>query len=540
MKIFSLYMKIAELDIRVFLNQFLYYFRKIPVLNWLAPGSSYKMHGPKDFFSVFAPLGTIVVKFSKSMLYNGIIALISFGLSNFNRLNTPEIFLNILLIRIFINISKFYYDDMKEKVLIHYNLFKVDPKAFTFSGIFLQEFVNIFGSFISMSIIGRVLGIESKLLMSIAILNYLISIVYNGINFTFFDKGILNPNNYVKYQTTSKILILISLVFTIIFAVNLTELIINPVGIIISLIFCMISIFVLIKINSYTEILLLFEEEYSKINIDSKDTIANKTSLLKAKDLEASKSYIRDGLKGYKLLNEIFFQRHRRLMLNPILVKSGILALIFLVSVNIRFIWNLIGLDGGELFANDSVNRIVTEFLPGIIPFVAYVVFFQESTTRTMFINCDQALMQYGFYRRPNDLLKMFRLRFIKLLFWNGLPLFIISIWLVGIRIIYSVELFSLLIVGLQAISLWFFFSIHTLFIYYIFQPYNDKYELKHPIYQIINWIVYMICYFSMNSRWSGPLVAPGFIVAAILYSVVALILVYKLAPKTFKVRISK
>lgn len=540
MKIFSLYMKIAELDIRTFLNQVLFYYRKIPVLNWLSPGSSYKMEGLKSFFSFFAPLGTVIVKFSRSLLYYGIIALISFGLSRLERLNTSEIFLNFLLITIFLDFSKFYFDDMKEKVLIHYSLFKVDPKNFTFSGIFLQEFVNIFGSFISLSLVGRILSIDPRLLFSIAALSYLISIFYNGINFTLFDKGILNPNNYENYNNISRVFMVMAIILNIIFAINLSQFIINSLGMVISFILCIVGVFLLIKLNSYTEILLSFEEEYSKVTTDSKDKIANKTSLLKTKDLEASKSYIRDGLKGYKLLNEIFFQRHRRLMLNPILIKSGILALIFLVSVNIRFIWNLIGLDGGEIFANESINNIVTEFLPGVIPIVSYLVFFQESTTRTMFINCDQALMQYGFYRRPNDLLKMFRLRFIKLLFWNGLPLLIMGIWLIGIRFIYNVELFSLLIVGLQIISLWFFFSIHTLFIYYIFQPYNDKYELKHPIYQIINGIVYMICYFSMNSRWSGPLVAPGFIVSAILYSVIALILVYKLAPKTFKVRISK
>ena len=92
----------------------------------------------------------------------------------------------------------------------------------------------------------------------------------------------------------------------------------------------------------------------------------------------------------------------------------------------------------------------------------------------------------------------------------------------------------------MQIASLWVFFSVHTLFIYYIFQPYNDEFELRHPIYQVINGIVYFISYLSMNMRWQGSWVAPVFIAVAVIYSVIALILVYRLAPKTFKVRINK
>ena len=43
-----------------------------------------------------------------------------------------------------------------------------------------------------------------------------------------------------------------------------------------------------------------------------------------------------------------------------------------------------------------------------------------------------------------------------------------------------------------------------------------------------------------MNARLSGPKVAPIFIGASVIYSIIALVLVYKKAPDTFKVRISK
>lgn len=148
--------------------------------------------------------------------------------------------------------------------------------------------------------------------------------------------------------------------------------------------------------------------------------------------------------------------------------------------------------------------------------------------------------MQYGFYRRPKDLLEMFRLRVKKLLLWNGIPFLLSIIWLVLMKFIYSADTIYTLIVSLQIAALWLFFSVHTLFIYYIFQPYNDHYEMKHPIYKVIDFIVYVICFVPFHLRLSGKWIAPFFITVAVIYSIVALILVYRLAPKTFKVRVGR
>lgn len=541
MKIFKLYFKLSELDIRNFLNMALYYYRKIPLLKWLAPGSSYRMEDLKEFLSFFAPIVNLLIRFLKSAIYYVLVALVALGISHAFSLSQAQIIINYLILTSILKIDSFYYDEMKDKAIIYYELFKVDPKTFVFSGLFIQGLVNYLGKFLAILIIGSFLEIDRGILIRIGLLFYLSPIVYNAINFKLLDKEILSLKNLGGLQVLNLILIALALIGSIVFKLNLENYLSSPLYPILLGPTCLISFAVLKDINSYTEILLGYEDFYADLGKTGGKEMFEKASALKAEDLEDADSHIRKGLKGYKLLNELFFQRHRRLMLNLILLKSGLLALIGLAILGIKF-YPAILLNFG--FDIDPLKQFVAEEfikkLPGLLPFVSYIVFFDENMTRTMFINCDQALMQYGFYRRPKDLLEMFSLRLRKLLVWNGLPLSVFLIWTIFMKVLYKVSASDLAIVALQMIALWVFFSVHTFFIYYIFQPYNDAYELKHPIYQIINGLVYFISYMSMNAGWYGTWVAPLFIGLALVYSIIALILVYTKAPKTFKVRISK
>ena len=134
----------------------------------------------------------------------------------------------------------------------------------------------------------------------------------------------------------------------------------------------------------------------------------------------------------------------------------------------------------------------------------------------------------------------MFFLRLKKLVFWNSLVLLPGLVFLFLMNKVHGALLEDCLILGVQFLALWVFFSVHTLFLYYIFQPYNDAQEAKSPIFFIINLAVYYVCYFTMQLGLEGPMIGPIFIGASLVYSILALVLVYKLAPKTFKVKIGR
>ena len=61
--------------------------------------------------------------------------------------------------------------------------------------------------------------------------------------------------------------------------------------------------------------------------------------------------------------------------------------------------------------------------------------------------------------------------------------------------------------------------------------------ELKGGTYKLVSIATYMVCYFLMQLRMPTLVFGGMTIVFCVLYSVVACILVYKLAPKTFRLR---
>ena len=94
---------------------------------------------------------------------------------------------------------------------------------------------------------------------------------------------------------------------------------------------------------------------------------------------------------------------------------------------------------------------------------------------------------------------------------------------------------YVVLIVSILCMSL--FFSIHYLTIYYLLQPYNAGTELKSGTYRIVLSVTYVVCFALMQLRMPILLFGMMTIAFCILYSVVASVLVYRLAPKTFRLR---
>ena len=81
------------------------------------------------------------------------------------------------------------------------------------------------------------------------------------------------------------------------------------------------------------------------------------------------------------------------------------------------------------------------------------------------------------------------------------------------------------------------FFSVHYLTIYYLLQPYNAGTEMKSGTYQLVMSATYFVCFFLMQVRMPTLVFGAMCIVFCVLYSIVACILVYRFAPKTFRLR---
>ena len=94
---------------------------------------------------------------------------------------------------------------------------------------------------------------------------------------------------------------------------------------------------------------------------------------------------------------------------------------------------------------------------------------------------------------------------------------------------------YVVLVVSILCMSL--FSRFHYLTIYYLLQPYNAGTELKSGTYRIVLSVTYVICFALMRLRMPIMIFGIMTIVFCVLYSIVASILVYRLAPKTFRLR---
>jgi len=236
-----------------------------------------------------------------------------------------------------------------------------------------------------------------------------------------------------------------------------------------------------------------------------------------------------ENMKGYDYLNAIFFARHKKLLEKPIKIRLYIIGAAFVIL-------SVIGI------VSPGLDKELDKGILGVLPAFVFIMYFAsigDQVCKAMFYNCDISLLRYGFYRDKAVILKNFKVRLLKL---TGLNLVIggaMSIAFLSFLAIAGVNftLLDLIYFVASILCLSVFFSVHHLFLYYVFQPYTTELGMKNPFFKIINVVVYLICYGCLQIRN-----APGFFTLALIgatavYIILGLTLVYKLAPGRFRVK---
>lgn len=233
--------------------------------------------------------------------------------------------------------------------------------------------------------------------------------------------------------------------------------------------------------------------------------------------------------EGYSYLNAIFFDRHKKMVYKPMMIKSIFIAVLFIIAA---LVTELLHKEVGPIigrFSYESFNMFV---------FLMYVLCNSQRLIKSMFYNCDLSLLRYGFYRRGDALLRMFFLRLLRIIYSNLVPTTVLVLGL-GYNILKYTEMgFSDLIpIVLLLYALAMFFSVHYIFMYYIFQPFTSSLEVKSPFYSFINFLVYFISYMLIQVPAPSIVFLPMVIGFLLVYTAIAVILVYKKAPRTFRIK---
>ena len=280
-----------------------------------------------------------------------------------------------------------------------------------------------------------------------------------------------------------------------------------------------------------------YREMYQELLGDWMDQMdkggASKTASAARKQSEKAISAdtgITSSRKGFEYLNELFIKRHQRILWRAA-EKIAFVCLILVLAALIAL----------SLYpeVKTVVNELTMQFLPYFV-FILYAINRGTGFTQALFINCDSSLLTYSFYKKPGQILKLFRIRLREIIKINLLPAFVIG---AGLAVLLFASggtdnpvNYAVLVVSVLCMSV--FFSVHYLMIYYLLQPYTAGAEMKSGTYKIVMTVTYFVCYLMMRVQMPTLIFGLMTIVFCVAYSVIACVVVYRMAPKTFKLRL--
>ncbi|MNC32092.1 hypothetical protein D3C75_804340 [compost metagenome] len=193
------------------------------------------------------------------------------------------------------------------------------------------------------------------------------------------------------------------------------------------------------------------------------------------------------------------------------------------------------------LAAPDTFSKLA-RYLISSLPVLVIAMNFTsigERVCKAMFFNCDLSMLRYGFYRERPAVLGNFRIRLLRISGLNLIPAAAICV-AVNLLIFLSGESWGVaeaLIVSCAVLGLSLFFSVHHLFMYYIFQPYSTELNVKNPFFSIVNSIVLAVGVVCMQFQSTPARFAIVVVLAAAAYMLIALFLVYRYSDRTFRVK---
>ena len=98
-----------------------------------------------------------------------------------------------------------------------------------------------------------------------------------------------------------------------------------------------------------------------------------------------------------------------------------------------------------------------------------------------------------------------------------------------------GIEFLLLLLFVMTSLSI--LFSFHELFVYYILQPFTSDFQVKNPVYKIVDGVFYMLAYMSLQIKSGGMQYGIIISTVSLVYFVVGIMVIFKVAPKTFKLK---
>lgn len=503
-------------------NSFIYSLKGLPLINKLLPDSLYEDKTLKILGNIIFSMKEIVSIFGWKLLY---VFFMIFLMSSMHENNWGNAFIHTFICLTMCGgiINTHMFKPSKDRYYAIMTM-NIDAKKYTLSDLYYSLIKIIIGltPFIVF------FGLVAEIPLSIGVMMPIFVIMVK----------LISSNCYIyRYKKTKKIengileWIIALLFVAIAYGLPFLGITINKTSfIIVSIIAIIWGIYSLVKLNKCG----LYRQIYKKllmldnIYIDKKDN----TKVIKqtiANQIEYDENFI-SNKKGFSYFHDLFVKRHKKILTEAAIKQTVVITILFTILITVSFVMPQ---------AVEGLNSVPLTYLPYFV-FVMYTLNRGTTLTQAMFMNCDHSMLTYRFYRTPKVILGMFKERLKTLISVNLLPAFVIAIglpvllWATG----GTDNPLNYVVLFVSIISMSIFFSVHYLVMYYLLQPYNINTELKSATYKTVQSITYIVCYYMLQIKL--PTIAFGIvtIIFSIVYCIVALLLAYILAPKTFKIRV--
>ncbi|MEE0511825.1 MAG: hypothetical protein UDG94_11400 [Peptococcaceae bacterium] len=508
-------------------NSILYSLKQIPLLKKVIPATVYRVRGFKIFANILSIVWEIASTFVGKALYLFLMVSLLAGL--YTKLPSNQSFLHILLflsiIGSFTNTKLFSPSKDKYYAMI---LMRMDARAYTITNYFYFILKVVVGFMPFTLVFGLSNGVALwcclMLPFCIAGLKLFVAACYLWV----YEKQgrLFHENNLSKYEWIVMALLLIG-------AYGLPVL-----GIALPSQLSMMAFLVCLLLGCAGATKVLGFQQYSVVNkellhglTDQMDKAARTRIIKQANEQRISTdAAISSKRKGFEYLNELFIKRHQKILWRStqkiVFVCLGVIAAVQLVFV-----------------LRPEVKPFFNEWVLNWLPYFAIIMYAVNrgtGFTQALFMNCDHSLLTYSFFKQPAHVLRLFQIRLREIMKINAVPALVIGC---GLALILFTSggtdnplNYLVLIVSILSMSM--FFSIHYLTIYYLLQPYNAGTEIKSGTYRIVVSATYIVCYVLMQVHMPTLLFGAITIAFCVIYSIIACVLVYRYAPKTFRLRV--
>ncbi|HIV16468.1 MAG TPA: hypothetical protein IAB17_00590 [Candidatus Alectryocaccobium stercorigallinarum] len=504
-------------------NAVIYMLKGIPLIKKLLPSSLYRSRGLKRFANIISVIWEIASIFIWKLLY--FLIMICGAAALYEAQAQDGLFLHILLILSVIgcmtNTSLFSPSKDKYYAIM---LLKMDAKEYTLINYLYSMLKALTGFIIAMLLFGLQRDVPLWLCITVPFGIVGMKMFAVAVSLIRYEKS---GYGYNDNQMSKRVWAAIGILLLAAYALPAAGVVL-PMDIAAAVFIAAIPLGAagLVKILKFNDYYALNKELLSRLTVQI-DTAA----LIKQaneKNISADKT-ITSGRAGFEYLNELFIKRHKRILWDSTKKVSYICVFVIAAILFVTYMKPEI---------KPAVNEVIMTWLP-YFTFIMYMINRGSGFTQALFMNCDHSLLTYPFYKKPESILKLFTIRFREIMKINAVPAVIIGCGLAFILFATGGTdnplNYIILVVSIICLSL--FFSIHYLTIYYLLQPYNAGTEMKSGAYNLVRMATYFACFFIMQLR--VPIFIFGLltIIFCVLYSVAACALVYRLAPKTFRLR---